>query len=271
MMIWTSKVISDTQHLRLDQFGAWSRIRMAMWRNGGSLPNDDEQLGRIAGGLTPSQWRKISGPVLALFTIDGDRISDIELEKSLKKTIDLVAKRRAAGSEGGKAKSLKDKDRDLANATDLLEQTSKQNAAVAPETQTQTKKDDSSLRSESAPAVPAFTDVEHELWVEGKLILIQLGVDGKLAGKMIGRWLKDAKDDHARVYDAIKRARMERTLDPIPWITAALKVATPPRPQRTDPWAEGVARAIGSRTAPHRADDGNVIDADFAVVQGGVQ
>ena len=80
---------------------------------------------------------------------------------------------------------------------------------------------------------------------------------------------KEVTVHRQEVYDAIKRARVERTLDPIPWITAALKVATlPSRPLRTDDWAEGVVKAIGSRTAPHRADDSNVVDVDFAVVGG---
>ncbi len=123
-----------------------------------------------------------------------------------------------------------------------------------------------------APAVPSiYTDAVHELWAEGKLILVELGLSDDRAGQMIGRWLKDTKDDHARVYDAIKRARVKRTRDPIPWITGALKVATPPRPPRTDPWAEGVARAIRRRTARHQADDGNVIDVDIAAVQEGVR
>jgi hypothetical protein len=118
----------------------------------------------------------------------------------------------------------------------------------------------SESKNSLAPAAPS--DAVHELWTEGVLILVSLGETDRKARSMIGRWLKDTKNDHARVYDAIKRARVERTLDPIPWITAALKVATlPSRPPRTDIWAEGVVGAI--RRARQRAE--------FAVVQGGVR
>lgn len=125
----------------------------------------------------------------------------------------------------------------------------------------------SESKNSLAPAAPStasttqavYTTVAHELWAEGKLILIELGVGERRAGQMIGRWRNEIKDD-GRVYDAIKRARAAAPLaDPVAWITGALKVTTPP--PRTDDWAEGVAGAI--RRARQRAE--------FAVVQGGVR
>jgi uncharacterized protein YdaU (DUF1376 family) len=158
MMIWTSKVIADTQHLSTEEYGAWSRISMAMWRNGGSLKNEEALLARIA-GLTPARWRKAAGPVMALYPAVGDQIADFEMKKAHEKTTDLIAKRRAAGSEGGKAKANslnKNKGPDLANATDLLtdlpEQTPKQKATVAPETRN--RKEEGKEGSKEGPSTP---------------------------------------------------------------------------------------------------------------------
>jgi 5-methylcytosine-specific restriction endonuclease McrA len=61
------------------------------------------------------------------------------------------------------------------------------------------------------------------LWGNGVTTLIALGVSETRAKPMIGRWLKDAGDDFERVLGAISRARSEAPIDPIAWITAALK------------------------------------------------
>jgi uncharacterized protein YdaU (DUF1376 family) len=146
MMVWTASIIADTQTLNASQFGGWFRIRMALWRAGGSIKNDPALLARIT-GMRLSDWTKQSGPVLAMFTVEGDRLSDPALSAELRKTQAIVALRREAGGRGGRAKSLKTKGPALANATILPEQ----KVDFASETQTQTKKEDS--------APPAVTDL----------------------------------------------------------------------------------------------------------------
>lgn len=73
---------------------------------------------------------------------------------------------------------------------------------------------------EAGASRPVYTDSRHELWGEGIPILESLGV--KQSRPIIGRWLKDTKDDAQRVLGAIQRARDARVIDPIPWITRAL-------------------------------------------------
>ena len=72
--------------------------------------------------------------------------------------------------------------------------------------------------AEASPASP-----KERLWVEGKPMLVALGVPPKQSGSIIGRWLRDARDDAGKVLDAISRARDQCPHDPIPWITATLK------------------------------------------------
>jgi uncharacterized protein YdaU (DUF1376 family) len=72
------------------------------------------RLARTA-GLPLDKWRKISGPVLEMFTVEGDRIVGIGLQQELKKTTGLIEKRRHAGALGGTAKSLNKKEPDFAN------------------------------------------------------------------------------------------------------------------------------------------------------------
>ena len=87
---------------------------------------------------------------------------------------------------------------------------------------TQPSGSDADASGAAAPLMPAYTDARHELWGEGKPILLELGVPERQCGQLIGRWLKTTGDDCAGVLDAIQRAREARPHDPIPWITRAL-------------------------------------------------
>ena len=78
----------------------------------------------------------------------------------------------------------------------------------------------------SVPAEPVYTDDKHRLFGEGVPILIQLGLAEGRARQMIGKWLKDTRDDAHAVLGAIQRARDHRAVDPIPWITQALPTST---------------------------------------------
>lgn len=89
-----------------------------------------------------------------------------------------------------------------------------------------TEDTEGSTELRSAPplaSAPVYTDSRHELWGEGIPILTALGVKDRDARGNIGRWLKTMNDDAQAVLGAIQRARDNRILDPIPWITQALK------------------------------------------------
>lgn len=110
-----------------------------------------------------------------------------------------------------------------------------------------------------ADAPPTYTDARHELWGEGKPILLSLGVPERQCGQLIGRWLKTTGDDAAGVLDAIQRAREARPHDPIPWITRALPTKAnrherpdnsrpDRRPSGTDQAITALANAVARRT-----------------------
>lgn len=233
MMLWTNDYLADTSHLTTVQHGAYLLLLICMWRAGGSLPNDDKLLARYV-GMTPDKWRKISPQVRELLTVQGDRITQKRLEQEFKKTLGLVEKRKLSGRAGGEAKALKLKEQHVANASDLPQQ----KAAVAPETKTEIKKERSSEAKASGamapnvsretlfseePSKPVYSDTKHEVWTEGVLILVSLGVKEAKARSMIGLWMKNTKDDAVSVLGAIQRARDNRVGGPIEWITRALK------------------------------------------------
>jgi hypothetical protein len=91
------------------------------------------------------------------------------------------------------------------------------------ETETETEKKDSEANASGADApaaAPVYLDSVHELWGEGIPILESLGV--KKPRPIVGRWLRDAKNDAQKVLGAIQRARDARVVDPVPWITRSI-------------------------------------------------
>jgi uncharacterized protein YdaU (DUF1376 family) len=70
----TDALVADTNHMSAEEFGAYVRILCAMWRHGARLPDNAEELARIA-GVTPKRWAAISERVLRPMTTGGGIIS----------------------------------------------------------------------------------------------------------------------------------------------------------------------------------------------------
>ena len=114
MQLWVADFVGDTLHLSSAEVGQYMLLLMAMWRNGGTLPSDDEKLKRVA-------REAISEAVMAFFdrTEDGSCITQKRLLAELERARAKTAARREAGSRGGNAKAanvLKNNDAPLAKA-----------------------------------------------------------------------------------------------------------------------------------------------------------
>lgn len=118
MQLYVSDFVGDTLDLSTEGIGAYMLLLMAMWNAGGSLPDDDTKLARIT-RLTVKKWRAIAADLLTFFERDNGRITHQRLSKELQKSESKSNSRASAGSIGGKAKALKDKNAPLANATPM--------------------------------------------------------------------------------------------------------------------------------------------------------
>jgi len=67
LQLKTDALLADTTHMTAEEFGAYCRILFVMWRHGAQLPDDDKELGIIA-GVTPKRWQKIKEKVRRPFT-----------------------------------------------------------------------------------------------------------------------------------------------------------------------------------------------------------
>lgn len=118
MQLYVADYLGDTRHLTTEQHGAYLLLLMTMWRAGGRLPNEDKKLARIT-GCTSSRWAKIKPEVTEFFSVDGEEITHKRLMFELEKAQEKSIKRSVSGTQGGIAKSLKDKKATVANASGL--------------------------------------------------------------------------------------------------------------------------------------------------------
>ena len=118
MQFYPGDYLADTQHLTTEQHGAYLLILMAMWTQGGALPNDEKKLARIAGVAT-RRWHVVGPDVVDLLTVEGDQITQKRLQRERQKADSKSEKRSVSGAKGGRSKSLKNKEPALANASGL--------------------------------------------------------------------------------------------------------------------------------------------------------
>lgn len=100
MPFYVGDYLGDTAHLSTLQHGAYLLLMLHYWRHEG-LPDDDEQLARIA-GMTANEWRKNRAILRALFKGEGWRHHRIDRE--IYEAIERYERRAKAGRKGGKSK-----------------------------------------------------------------------------------------------------------------------------------------------------------------------
>jgi uncharacterized protein YdaU (DUF1376 family) len=120
MPLWISDFIGDTLELDAKEVGAYMLILMAMWQRGGTLPDDDKKLQRIA--RVGREWPKVWASIEHYFIRKEDMICNKRLSLEATKCATKRQVNKQLGARGGRAKALKSRDQTLANATNSLEQ-----------------------------------------------------------------------------------------------------------------------------------------------------
>lgn len=99
MPLYVADYRAHTAHLNAAQHGAYLLLIMYYWRVG-NLPQDDEQLARVA-CMTPPEWKRNRSTIAAFFE---DGWIHIDTEKELARTSDISSKRRASAEQRWKSK-----------------------------------------------------------------------------------------------------------------------------------------------------------------------
>lgn len=97
MPLKTDAITADTTHMTPEEFGAYCRILIAMWRHGARLKDDDSELAIIA-GMSLSRWMKIAEKVRRPLTAAGGVLSQKRMTDTWMK-VNVVRQKKALASE----------------------------------------------------------------------------------------------------------------------------------------------------------------------------
>jgi uncharacterized protein YdaU (DUF1376 family) len=108
MPFYPDAYMGDTQHLSIDEHGAYLLLLMISWMNGEPLDDDDLKLRRTL-SITKGRWMKLRPIIIdgKLFKSAGGKIIQKKLEKTREKSSKLVKQRSDAGKRSAAVRALK--------------------------------------------------------------------------------------------------------------------------------------------------------------------
>jgi uncharacterized protein YdaU (DUF1376 family) len=149
--------LADTQHLSLEEHGAYLKLMMVAWRlDGCCLADDDTRIARIL-GVSAAKWAKLKPVIMAFWTLTEDGWIQGRLSKERKFVEEKRAKNSSSANARWEAKSVENiKD-------DECERISERNAPPPTPPQEEVSKSDASAslrpREPVSDAIEAFNEV----------------------------------------------------------------------------------------------------------------
>ncbi|MGH7746516.1 MAG: YdaU family protein [Candidatus Dormibacteria bacterium] len=140
MPLYVADYLADTVHLGATESGAYLHLLMGLWRHGGSLPDDDDKLRRMA-KCDGRQWARIKGEVMPFFAIEGGVVSHRRVTSELTKYARKVDITKTAAAASVRAKSLKNQEPPSASA-------------AQPELELEREQEKKEILPQKAPAQP---------------------------------------------------------------------------------------------------------------------
>ncbi len=115
MPLWTDAYLADTQHLTLEEHGAYLKLLMIMWRSPGCrLANDKQKLSKML-AIADRRFNKIWHIVGDFFYESNGFLYQKKLSAVYETLNKVSEQRRRAGMKGAQAKALKNKKTRQAN------------------------------------------------------------------------------------------------------------------------------------------------------------
>lgn len=110
----------DTMHISLEAEAVYTRIKLFLWKSGGEMRFDDKKIAMMC-RITQARFLKIWEEISSMFSLCDGMIFDEKMQEKLQKISEKSQKNSRNGSLGGKAKSLRNNNTGLANASETLE------------------------------------------------------------------------------------------------------------------------------------------------------
>ena len=129
--LWVNKYDGKTGHLSLEEDGAYMRLLRLCWKTPGCrIPADGKWVQRMM-RVDEATYERVVKPILEeFFERKQGYWQSLRLLDEYERAWNMKRARAEAGSKGGKAKALKDKDEEPSKATILPEQTPSKNVAI---------------------------------------------------------------------------------------------------------------------------------------------
>lgn len=103
MPLYIKDYRADTHHLSAELHGVYLLLLMDCWIRKGKLPNDPEELARIA-AVSVQRWKQILPKIIPFFQISDDGWRHKRVTKELARAVEVTEKRVSAGKAGADAR-----------------------------------------------------------------------------------------------------------------------------------------------------------------------
>jgi uncharacterized protein YdaU (DUF1376 family) len=118
MPFLVDKYLADTEHLSLEEHGAYCLLLFRMWQRGGNLPDNDVDLARLL-GVSKFSWKGLKIRLGNFFEFHGGLVMQKRLQKQWNYAIENSTKSKAKASFA--AKRRWEKERGLKSVNDVLQ------------------------------------------------------------------------------------------------------------------------------------------------------
>jgi len=105
--IFTDAYLADTRHLTAEEHGAYLLLLMCAWRTRGCALKDDDRFLARSVGVTLPRWRRLRPVIADFFAIEDGLWRQKKLTEVYKGVESRVARNRANGAKGGRAKAAR--------------------------------------------------------------------------------------------------------------------------------------------------------------------
>ncbi|SPL64428.1 hypothetical protein OHAE_295 [Ochrobactrum soli] len=217
--------LGGTRGMSAVETGIYITLIATMYERGEPIVEDHARLARLC-GASNSAFRK------ALDTlIDEGKITRIDAglwNDRVEKEQVYLSEKSEVGKRAGKASAEKRKQNQGQTSTDVEQALNEGSTTRAhkPEARSQIPDIYNSDPYGSGANAPVQTDYRNLVWQDGVASLMrQTGKTQSAAKSLVGKWLRDAKDNCRIVHEKILQAEVNRIGDPIPWISSAVRSA----------------------------------------------
>ncbi len=104
MKFYPADYLADTGHLSTEEHGAYLLLIIAAFKRGGRLPQNQERLRRLAGGVDETRWPTVWASISEFFDVDGHELVQPRAKEEWERARDAVEKAKTAGKASGESR-----------------------------------------------------------------------------------------------------------------------------------------------------------------------